>query len=461
MTENQILKINKKSFIIVCIILGILMTLTYILTYLVPKGEFVEGVYQTIPSFNLPVWKWIGAPVLVLGSDSGLNIIVISLFIIILSGSFQVMNKTDGISSIIGYLVNRFSNNKKLLMSLIVLLFMGLGAFFGIFEEAVTLLPIIVLLALSLGWDTFTGLGMCLLAAGFGFSTAITNPFSIGLGSTVMGISLMEGMGYRLILFFIMYGLLLLFLFIHIKKIEKKPQSSITYESDEEKRKDMLFHLEQNPRALRVYTIFFLILLALIILSSILPFLQGYSIPIIALAFLVGIFICGLRLSHSFLTILKWFLSGMKAMAPAIIMILMAASIQYILNEGKVLDTLIYQLESVFAGGSKFKAVLFIYLLILIIQFFIGSASAKIPLLLPILSQLATNVGITKNIALLAFVFGDGFTDLIYPTNPVLLIALGMVGLSYPKWFKKTGLLQLAILIITVVFLYIAFLINY
>jgi len=151
----------------------------------------------------------------------------------------------------------------------------------------------------------------------------------------------------------------------------------------------------------------------------------------------------------------------MKAMAPAIIMILMAASIQYILNEGKVLDTLIYQLESVFAGGSKFKAVLFIYLLILIIQFFIGSASAKIPLLLPILSQLATNVGITKNIALLAFVFGDGFTDLIYPTNPVLLIALGMVGLSYPKWFKKTGLLQLAILIITVVFLYIAFLINY
>jgi uncharacterized ion transporter superfamily protein YfcC len=106
-------------------------------------------------------------------------------------------------------------------------------------------------------------------------------------------------------------------------------------------------------------------------------------------------------------------------------------------------------------------AILFIYFIILIIQFFIGSASAKVILLIPILAIMADKLGISRNIALLAFIFGDGYTDLIYPTNPVLLISLGMVSFSYIKWIKKTFLLQIIVLVLTILLLLLGYIINY
>src|SRR5690606_39057518 len=132
-----------------------------------------------------------------------------------------------------------YQNKKYKLMYIVVLFFMLFGSLFGIFEEAITLLPIIIILSLSLGWDTFTGLGMCLMAAGFGFSTALTNPFSVGLASEAMGITVVDGIIYRLIIFIIMYFVLCTFLRLHIKKIEKNPESSPTYKSDQEKIKTL------------------------------------------------------------------------------------------------------------------------------------------------------------------------------------------------------------------------------
>ena len=125
------------------------------------------------------------------------------------------------------------------------------------------------------------------------------------------------------------------------------------------------------------------------------------------------------------------------------------------------MDTIIYNLSSILNNTSPIVGILFIYAIILFIQFFIGSASAKVLLIIPIISTLATKINITQNIALLAFVFGDGYTDLIYPTNPVLLIALGIAGFSYTKWLKKTFLLQLLILAITVGLLILGYYIGY
>lgn len=338
---------------------------------------------------------------------------------------------------------------------------MSLGAFFGIFEEAVTLMPMVILLSLSLGWDTFTGVAMSLIAVGFGFSSAVTNPFTIGLGSAAMGISLLEGIFFRLAIFICLYIVLCVYLRFHIRSIEKDPTKSPTYEIDIEKKKNLQIKLSDNPKTLKVYTIFFVILLAVMFVSSSFKSIQAYSIPILALTFLIGSFVCAKILNYSTKQAMKTFWDGMKSMFPAIILILLASSIKFILDEGLVMDTIINGLSSMFSASSRFSAVLFIYLLILVVQFFIGSASAKIPLIIPIISKLASQVGITKNIALLAFIFGDGFTDLIYPTNPVLLIALGLAGISYTKWFKKTWILQLFLLALTCLILYIAYKTGY
>ena len=396
-------------------------------------------------------------------SRDGIDVIGIAIFILVLAGSFNIMNETGGISSIIGYLIKRFRDKKYRLMYVVILCFMLFGALFGIFEESVTLLPIIILLSLSLGWDTFTGLGMCLLAAGFGFSTAITNPFSIGLGSKEMEISSTENIWYRIILFFLMYLFLCIFMRMHVKKIEKDPTSSPTYESDQAKRENLnAVNLgEYNQRILKVYTLFFLAVLLSIVVSSTVPVFSIYSIPIIAVTFLFGIFISTACLRIPFKKSLKMFGSGVISMSPAIIMLMLAGSIKFILDDAKIMATIIEIIAGAFKGQSPILGVLFIYLLVLVIQFFIGSASAKVVLIIPIISVLAKEVGITQNLALLSFVFADGYTDLIYPTNPVLLIALGMASFSYSKWIKKTWLMQIMVLLLTVCFLIIGYYISY
>lgn len=465
MNQDRILKINKRSFITVCIILLSFMIISYICTFLIPKGVYNEELnYSSISGKGLPFWKFIFSPFLVIFSDGGLSIIVISLFILILGGAFNVIDKTNGINSIIGALINKFKNHKYFLVYIIILVFMLFGSLFGIFEEAITLLPIIVLLSLALGFDTFTGIAMCLLAVGFGFSTAITNPFSVGLGSTTMGINLTDGIFYRIFVFVIMYLVLCIFTTIHIKRITKDPQKSPTYELDIKKKNSIVeneLFSKINYKVLKVYVVFFIMLLLVIILSSVLKPLQGYSIPLIAIAFLFGSFICGLLLKHPFINIGKIFLSGLLGMAPAIIMLMLAGSIKYILDEGQIMATIIHNLTEMLEGTSPIVGILFVYLIILIIQFFIGSASAKIILIIPIISILADKLGISRQITLLAFIFGDGFTDLIYPTNPILLISLGMTSFSYIKWFKKTIILQLLVLLITVILLIIGYYMGY
>ena len=317
-----------------------------------------------------------------------------------------------------------------------------------------------------MGWDTFTGIAMCLMAAGFGFSSAITNPFSVGLASKTMEIGLLDGVWFRIIIFILMYLILCTFVTIHVKRIEKDPTSSPSYESDEEKRKHLNFDetfVSKGNKVLKVYTIFFITILAIIIISSALPIVQelGISIPIIAITFLIGIYIACLTLSYKFKEITKMFFSGLLGIAPAVLMIMLAGSIKYILDEGQIMASIINYLVNILKGQSPILGILFIYFVILAIQFFIGSASAKVILIIPIITIIADQLGISRNIALLAFIFGDGFTDLIYPTNPVLLISLGISSFSYTKWLKKTLPLQLIVLVITILLLILGYYIKY
>ena len=206
------------------------------------------------------------------------------------------------------------------------------------------------MLALSLGWDTFTGLGMCLMAAGFGFSTALTNPFSVGLASEKMGINVSDGIFYRLLIFVIMYLVLTTFLMIHVKRIEKNPEKSPTYESDQQKLvtlNENVFEV-QDKKVLKTYLVFFLSILVIIILTSVIPVFDGLSVPIIAIAFLIGTFIVTSVIRVKFKTALKMFWDGLVGMSPAVIMLLLAGSVKYILQDSQILDTIIFHLAKLF-----------------------------------------------------------------------------------------------------------------
>ncbi len=474
--DKALININKKSFLNVLLILFSLMVVAFILTYLIPHGvyartvdgEIIAGSYELLPRDNLSIWQFFYSPIGLLLSPDGLNVIMISLFLFILGGFFTVMDKTKGIVVIIKKLVERYSHNKHLLIRLITLFFMMFGAFFGIFEESVALLPIMIILALSLGYDTLMALGLTVLAAGFGFASAITNPFSVGIASEIAGVNIFSGVLFRLGVFVIMYFLVSTFLVQYAKKLEKNPKISLTYQEDLEKKKDLKTdfsaEVESEKRIFKTYIIIFSVLLIFIILASLLQLLLNLEIPTIVLmsiTFLLGGFIAGVIINKSLKTTSLIFLKGVLAVMPAAILIILAGSVKYIMTSGEIMDTILYYFESALGDKPAIIGILGIYLIILVIQFFIGSASAKAVLIMPILVPLVSLIGVSTNIAILAFIFGDGYTNVIFPTNGVLLIALSIASISYQKWFKWTYKLQAITFVLTVVLLIIAYAIGY
>ncbi|PKK93327.1 MAG: hypothetical protein CVV61_05235 [Tenericutes bacterium HGW-Tenericutes-6] len=180
-----------------------------------------------------------------------------------------------------------------------------------------------------------------------------------------------------------------------------------------------------------------------------------------AVIFLIGGLLSGYLIMHSIKKTLKLFFLGMLGVLPAILLILLAVSVKHIITEAMIMDTILYYLSNILSNTSQVLAILFIYLFVLVIQFFIGSASAKAFLIMPILIPLVSFIGISKELSILAFVFADGYTNVIFPTNAVLLIGLSIAQVSYSKWFRFTYKIQMITLILTIAFLWIGLLIGY
>ena len=294
------------------------------------------------------------------------------------------MDKTKGIVVIIKKLVDRYINNKHLLIRLITLFFMIFGAFFGIFEESVALLPIMIILSLSMGYDTLMAMGLTVLAAGFGFASAITNPFSVGIASEIAGVNILSGVLFRLVVFGVMYLVVSTFLVMYAKKLEKNPNRSLTYNDDLQKKEnlttDFAETIPEEKKIFKTYIIIFIILLAFIILASLAQLIFELEIPTIILmsiTFLVGGLAAGYLINKDFILTLKTFLKGVLAVMPAAILIILAGSVKYIMTSGNIMDTILNFFETILADKPAIVGVLGIYLIILIIQFFIGSASCK------------------------------------------------------------------------------------
>ena len=158
MTEQpNVLHISKKAFLSVVYILLGLIVIAGIMTLFIPSGAYLRDIdgnvipnsFAWLDNVNYPIWRWFTAPFEVLWGPDALNIIVIGLFLIILGGTFAVMDKTGGIIIVIKKLIERFKDNKYLLLRMVTLIFMMFGAFFGIFEESMALLPILIILSLS------------------------------------------------------------------------------------------------------------------------------------------------------------------------------------------------------------------------------------------------------------------------------------------------------------------------
>ncbi len=461
--SKRVFNVGTRSFIAALIILFLLMALTYALTFLMPAGEYqrvitdgkesiVSGTYQSVEG-GLPFWKWLLSPFLALGATGSGTVIAIIAFLLVIGGAFNAMDECGVLAYMFNRVYRKFETRKYQLLLLVTLFFMGLGAFVGSFEECVPLVPIAVALAYSLGWDALVGLGMSLLAVGFGFSTGVVNPFTVGVAQQLVGLPMFSGIWMRLLTFVLIYGLLIAFLVPYAKKIEKTPTKSMIYDPAMSQRWATLrVDYVEDKRKDRALIWFGAVLGAgvlLILCSSFVPFLQDIIMPLIAVIFLVAGTISSIVSGMRWRDYFKSFGKGIVNILPAVLLILMANSIRFTMTESKILDTILFQTVKLTQNAPSGVVVLMIYALALVLELFISSGSAKAFLLMPLIAPIADLSGISRQIAVLAYAFGDGFSNVFYPTNPVLLISLGIVGIGYGKWFKWSGKIQIAVLALT------------
>jgi uncharacterized ion transporter superfamily protein YfcC len=470
-------QISRKAFIQSAAILLALMLIAGILTLVVPAGSYtrveedgrqliVPDTYKQQPRPAYPVWRWITAPLEVLWGPDGMTVIVIILFILFVGVSFAVMDRTGILRSTIGALVRRFRQRKYILLLIISLFFMLLGAFFGIFEEVVPLVPLIVALSYSLGWDSLTGLGMSVLATNMGFSAAIANPFTIGIAQRLADLPLFSGAWLRLLVFLVVYGLFALFLVRYARRIDTNPSASLVYAEDEQERlKEVALeeseHTPHLARGMRWFISFLVLVLGVLLAAPFVPALSDLSLPLVGVLFLIGGLGAGRLAGARGGEIWRAAWDGLTGIAPGIPLILMAMSVKHIVASGGILDTILHSAATLLSGTSPLLSAGLILLLTLLIEVFVASGSAKAFLLMPILIPLADLVGVTRQTTVLAYAFGDGFSNMAYPTNAVLLISLGLTVVSYPKWIRWTAKLWLWVLLAALLALALSVAIGY
>jgi uncharacterized ion transporter superfamily protein YfcC len=479
MEEKSGAQISQKAFIQSLLILLALMIVAGILTLVVPAGQYqrieVDGRETLLPdSFafterpDYPIWRWFTAPLEVVTGPDGLTVIVIVIFILMVGVAFAIMDKSGILKAALARIVRRFAGQKYTLLLVISFFFMALGAFFGIFEEVVPLVPLMIALAYSLGWDTLTGLGISILATNMGFSAAIMNPFTIGVAQGIAELPAFSGAGYRIVIFLVMYGLLAIFLTRHARKVEANPQASPVFAEEQATRAkyayfnaDSIAHENKGTMpAITFLLVCVVLILAVLVAGPFVPAISDLALPLVGLLFLVAGVGSGL-IAGIGKDAWKAAGEGLGGIAPAVPLILMAASVKFIIASGGILDTILHSAADAFVGANPITAAILIFALTLGIEFFVSSGSAKAFLLIPILIPLADLVGVTRQTAVLAYVFGDGFSNLAYPTSAVLLICLSLTAVTYPKWLRWVLGLWVWVILASLIFLGIAVTMNY
>ena len=461
------LRIGLRALLFAAAVLLVLMTATGIITTIMPSGEFqretvdsreqlVEGSFAYTSAPTPPFWRWYTAPVEVLWGPDNIMIISISLFMLCIAGAITVMQNGGVLTYLIERVTARFSGRRYVMEALIVLVFMLFGSILGSMEEIVVLVPLMTALAVRMGWDRLTGLGLSLGAIAFGFAAAISNPFTIGVAQGVAGLPLFSGIWLRVIIFITVYCCYTAYIIRQSRAAtrqrllssssinqlqEQPPSTALTRKSSRMQGSSMWFG---GVMALMLASIF---------LATFVEGLGDIILVLVVVFFLIGGIGSGVIAGMRGKEVVRAFFHGVSGVAPGIILVLMAASVKHIMVSASIMDTILYKASERISEAGPFSAVLMLFALVLLLNFFISSGSAKAFLIMPIAAPLADMVGLTRQSAVLAYMFGDGFSNIIYPTNALLLICLAITGVSYGSWFRWIWKIELVLLLLSIVFL--------
>ena len=380
----------------------------------------------------------------------------------------------------------------NLIFILIMTMFSIFGAVFGMSEETIAFVIIFVPLAISMGYDSIVGVSLCFVAAALGFAGAILNPFTIGIAQSLSNLPLFSGIEYRMFCWLIINFAGFFFILRYAGRIKKNPGLSRVSADDkywkrtrEASGEQIVYHTPVsawimygilliimalfsilNPMtnisigdnalpfpsipfitvlfgitgffSLRKSVHYFILDILLITILFLITGVMGYGwyIKEIATLFFAMGLATGISMNYSANKLTKLFLEGIKDIQSAAIIVGLAGGIIIILNNGNIIDTMLYKLSESISGMGKMAAMSMMYVVQNLINLVMPSGSAKAALTMPIMSQFSDLIGVSRQATVMAFQFGDGFTNMITPVSGVLLGVLSVARIPYEKWFR-------------------------
>jgi len=425
-------------------------------TWILPGGsytrqkEMVNGTAREVVvpgTFHVEPSKPQVAGILLAPMRGFLRMGAIVGLIFIVGGAFNILNDTGAIAAGIHLLVRALGKRSFLIIPIVMTVFSFFGGAYGMAEEAIPFALIFVPLALALGYDSIVGVCLSFVAAGVGFSAGFLNPFTVQISQGIAGVPLGSGIKYRIIIWTLATAFAIVWVMVYAARVKADPTRSVMYELDRQRREDLAGAEAGQPVFTWRHGLCLVVLAAtvvgLIVGSTV---YSWYMTEFAGLFFAMGL-ACGIAGGIGPNKLAKSFIAGAKDLASAALIVAFAGGIVVILEDGHILDTILYGMASVTSHFGGILAAQSMYVLQLILNFFIPSGSTKAVLTMPLLAPLADLSGITRQTLVLAYQLGAGFNSMILPTSAVTVGTLALAKIPYERWFRWNWPLQVALFV--------------
>lgn len=446
-------------FIIVIIVVG--------LTYVVPAGQYdrvedpaTERIVVDPESYHHVEQTPVSIFGLFQAIPKGMNQAgYIIFFVLMIGGAFGILQATGTIDAGIGSVVKNMAGKEKWMIPIIMIIFSLAGSMLGTAEEALPFYPIVIALALAMKFDTITGTAMVLLGAGAGFAGAFANPFTVGIAQEISGLPLFSGFAFRVVAYILILGSAILYVYRYAVKVRENPELSLTYEEDKKRRGDV--NMDEMPEFTGRHKLVMLVLVTGIVVLALGVAMWGFYITELTALFLAIGIVAGIVGGLGINKIAESFVKGAQELVYGALIIGLATSIMVVMQEGNILDTVIHGLGTLVQGLPVALGGIGMFVVQSFINIIVPSGSGQAAVSMPIMAPMADIIGMTRQTAVLAFQFGDGFSNVISPTSGYFMAALAIGGIKWEKWAKFMWPLFLIWCAIAVVMLIIAVAIGY
>lgn len=439
--STDVSKKKKFEFPHVIIILFSITILAGLLSYIIPAGEFerteeagntvvVEGTYHTVESnppglFDL----FLSIPQ---GMIEGASII---FFILIVGGSFGVLLATKAIDAMLEKLATVMDTKEIYLIPTFMVFFALGGATFGMAEEIIPFMLVLIPLAIRIGFDSMTGAAIVIVGAYSGFTAAFINPFTVGVAQTIAEVPLFSGMGVRIVFWFIFVGVSIAYVMVYAKKVKKDPTKSITYDIDQKRSFHPDTENKQTHLSIRQMLIIIILVLTLISLALGVTLLDWYVNEIAALFVIMGLLV-GIIGKMKLNQIAENFIKGCESLMLGALVVGFAYGILVVLQNSNTIDTILQFSASLIDSWPGYMSAMGMFGVQSVLNFIVPSGSGQAALTMPIMTPLADLVGVSRQTAVLAFQMGDGISNIVTPTSGAFMAALAVAKVPWTKWMK-------------------------